>query len=147
MTLKLNVVRYIPGVRPLAGSWSSPDLRWSLRGGCRCASSCPPSASGRPWESRTRWCCWTPIKLNFNQRGVFHLLISTSLHCSWSFNLSCPRRLASRLELGSQVGSTTDHLSSGCLIQILYPTERLFKKVLSVVDYRVARPNLFWDGS
>ena len=36
---------------------------------------------------------------------------------SWSFNLSCPRRLASRLELGSQVGSTTDHLSSCCLIQ------------------------------
>ena len=33
---------------------------------------------------------------------------------SWSFNLSCPRRLASQLELGSQVGSTTDHLSSCC---------------------------------
>ena len=39
------------------------------------------------------------------------------LSCSWSFNLSCPRRLASRLELGSQVGSTTDHFPSCCLIQ------------------------------
>ena len=34
---------------------------------------------------------------------------------SWSFNRSCPRRLASPLELGSQVGSTTDHLSICCL--------------------------------
>ena len=39
------------------------------------------------------------------------------LSCSWSFNHSCPPRLASRLELGSQVGLTTDHLSSCCLIQ------------------------------
>ena len=39
------------------------------------------------------------------------------LSWSWSFNLSCPCRLASRLELGSQVGLTTDHLSSCCLIQ------------------------------
>ena len=32
---------------------------------------------------------------------------------SWSFSLSFPRRLASGLELGSQVGSTTDH-STNC---------------------------------
>ena len=37
---------------------------------------------------------------------------------SWSFNLSCPLRLASRLELGSQVTrTTTDHLFSCCRIQ------------------------------
>ena len=41
---------------------------------------------------------------------------------SQSFNLSCPLRLASWLELGSQVGSTTDHLSSCCHVQ---PTKDL----------------------
>ena len=33
---------------------------------------------------------------------------STRFSRSWLFNLSCPCRLTSQLELGSQVGSTTD---------------------------------------
>ena len=61
-----------------------------------------------------------PDDENFNIFFVifFHLLLSFyPLSCSRSFNLSFPRRLASPLELGSQVGSTTDQLSSCYLIQ------------------------------
>ena len=46
----------------------------------------------------------------------FHLPLSTH-SCSRSFSLSCPRRLTSRLELDSQGGLTTYHLSSCSLIQ------------------------------
>ena len=51
------------------------------------------------------------------QRDFFSSSPFYPLSCCWSFNLSCHCRLASRLELGNQVGSTADHLSSCCLIQ------------------------------
>ena len=38
-----------------------------------------------------------------------HFLLSIRFPADWSFNGSCLHRQASGLELGSQVGSTTDH--------------------------------------
>ena len=56
---------------------------------------------------------WTRLSpfLFFSSSPIF------PLSCSRSFSLSCQGRLASRLELGSPVGSTSDPLSSFCLIQ------------------------------
>ena len=42
---------------------------------------------------------------------------------SWSFSRSFPSRLASSLELGSQVGSPTDHSTNSC-----YPTHQRTKR-------------------
>ena len=53
----------------------------------------------------------------FGTGGFFSVFPFYPLSSSWCFNLSCPRRLPSPLEPGSQVGSTTDHLSSCCLVQ------------------------------
>ena len=51
------------------------------------------------------------------QRDFFSSSPFYPLSCCWSFNLSCRCRLDSQWELGNRVGSTTDHLSSCCLIQ------------------------------
>ena len=52
------------------------------------------------------------------QPNIFSLLlVTTCFPTTWSFNRSCPRRLASWLELSSQVGETTDHLARCCFIQ------------------------------
>ena len=52
--------------------------------------------------------------LNDNTEGGFYISPYYPLSYSWSFSHSCLHRLASWFELGSQVGLTTDHLSSCC---------------------------------
>ena len=77
---------------------------------------------------------WAKLGIMFGEYQYFYhrfvwskddckaLLFSSSpfhpLSCRWFFNLSFLHRLASWLELCSQVGWTTDHFSSCCIIQL-----------------------------
>ena len=58
---------------------------------------------------------------------------------SWSFNLSCPRRLASQFELGSQVGLTTVCLVSCCLIQHIEYLSTTRAELAKVIANRALR--------
>ena len=65
----------------------------------------------------------------FLQMGFKHRDRSTMI--SKAFSHSCLRKLASWLELGSQVGSTTDHLSNCCLNNTLkIPARRGLRRAL-----------------
>ena len=76
---------------------------------------------GSPWDQFIEAII---LKCTYNKSQLMsHSLFSSSpfylLSCSGSFNFSCLRRLASQLKLIGQVGSTTDHLSSCCLIHYM----------------------------
>ena len=69
-----------------------------------------------------KWSIWSlfnydPVLRHKTWQIFWHLLLTTRFPAAGSFNLSCPRRLASWLKLGCQVSSTTDHLYSSCIIQ------------------------------
>ena len=67
--------------------------------------------------------------------SFFHLLLSTRFPAASLFNLSCLCRLASRLELGSQEGSTTDHLYSCSIIQHTEDLRTIKADILSSASY------------
>ena len=90
-----------------------------------CSKAFPWQCSTWKFWVRNLECCfiipWRPWYLSPSRYLILQIKVSTLIQNIFSphYPLSCGSvfSTASWLELGSQVGSTTDHLSSFCLIQ------------------------------